>query len=189
MVAVDLETHWIEPLASEVVDVRRGDFGELNFGEAGFDLVVAQMLLLHLPSPVDACRRFVELCAPAGQIVVHDTDFTPLALADATASEAAGLAVMPDVMRAAGIDLSLGPKVGALLEAAGATIEQVETRPSATVTDRRAAAEITAITIDRFRDRTAVPAEAIDAAIAALRDPERQLTGPTRWVVRARVPA
>ncbi len=186
VVAVDLETHWIEPLASEVVEVRRGDFGELNLGETGFDLVVAQMLLLHLPSPADACRRFVELCAPAGQIVVHDTDFTSLALADATASEAAGLAVMPDVMRAAGIDLSLGPKVGALLKAAGATIEQVETRPSATLGDRRVAAEITAITIERFRDRTVVPAEAIDAAIAALRDPERQLTGPTRWVVRAR---
>ena len=189
VVAVDLETHWIEPLASEVVEVRRGDFGELNLGEAGFDLVVAQMLLLHLPSPADACRRFVELCAPAGQIVVHDTDFSALALADATAFEAAGLAVMPDVMRAVGIDLSLGPKVGALLEAAGATIEQVETRPSATPGDRRAAAEITAITIERFRDRTVVPDEAIDAAIAALRDPARQLTGPTRWVVRARVSA
>ncbi len=189
VVAVDLETHWIEPLASEVVEVRRGDFGELNLGERGFDLVVAQMLLLHLPSPADACRRFVELCAPAGQIVVHDTDFSPLALADATASEAAGLAVMPDVMRAVGIDLSLGPKVGPLLEAAGATIEQIETRPSATLSDQRAAAEITAITIERFRDRTVVPAEAIDAAVAALRDPKRPLTGPTRWVVRARVSA
>ena len=176
VVAVDLETHWLEPLASEVLDVRRGDFGDINLREAGFDLVVAQMLLLHLPSPADTCRRFVELCAPAGQIVVHDTDFAPLALADATASEAAGLAVMPDVMRAAGIDVSLGPKVGALLEAAGATIEQVETRPCATLGDRRTAAEITAITIERFRDRTDVSAEAIDAAIAALKDPERQLT-------------
>jgi SAM-dependent methyltransferase len=188
VVAVDLETHWIEPLASEGVEVRSGDFEELNFGEAGFDLVVAQMLLLHLPSPAHACRRFVELCASASQIVIHDSDFTSLALADATASETTGLAVMPDVMRAAGIDLSLGPKVGALLEAAGATIEQVETRPSETLRDQRAAAEITAITLERFRDRTDVPDEAIDAAIAALRDPERQLTGPTRWVVRARIP-
>jgi ubiquinone/menaquinone biosynthesis C-methylase UbiE len=189
VVAVDLETHWIESLVSEVVEVRRGDFEQLNFGKADFDCVVAQMLLLHLPRPADACQRFVELCAPAGQIVIHDTDFTPLALADATAPETAGLAVMPDVMRAAGIDLSLGPKVADLLEAAGATIEQVESRPSETSDDRRVAAEITAVTIERFRDRTDVPDEAIDAALAALRDPERQLTGPTRWVVRARVPA
>jgi SAM-dependent methyltransferase len=188
VVAVDLETHWIESLPSEVIEVRRGDFGQLSFGSTGFDCVVAQMLLLHLPRPVEACQRFVELCAPAGQIVIHDADFTPLALADATSSEAAGLAVMPDVMRAAGIDLSLGPKVPALLEAAGATIEQIETRPSGTSGDRRLAAKISAITIERFRDRTDVPDQAIDAALAALKDPERQLTGPTRWVVRARAP-
>ncbi len=189
VVAVDLETHWLEPLAGEVVEVRRGDFGQLDLGQASFDLVVAQMLLLHLPDPAEACRRFVELAAPDGQIVIHETDFTPLTLADATASEAAGLVVMTDVMRAAGIDLALGPKVAGLLEAAGATVEQAETRPSDTFADGRLAAEITAITIERFRDRTEVPPETIDAALAALRDSERRLTGPTRWVVRARVSA
>ncbi len=187
VVAVDLETHWVEPLAGEVVEVRRGDFAQLDFARASFDLVVAQMLLLHLPSPTEACRRFTELTAPGGQIVIHDADFTALTLADATASEAAGLAVMSDVMRAAGIDLALGPKVAGLLEAAGTTIEQVETRPGDTREDGRIAGEISAVTIDRFRDRTEVPDEAIDAAMAALRDPERRLAGPTRWVVRARV--
>jgi SAM-dependent methyltransferase len=187
VVAVDLETHWVEPLAGEVVDVRRGDFCQLDLGRARFDLVVAQMLLLHLPDPAEACRRFVELTAPAGQIVIHDADFTPLALADASASEAAGTAVMPDVMRAAGIDLALGPKIAGLLEAAGATVEQVETRPGDTREDGRVASEISAITIERFRDRAEASDEAVDAALAALSDPERELTGPTRWVVRARV--
>jgi SAM-dependent methyltransferase len=189
VVAVDLETHWIESLAGELVEVRRGDFGTLDFGPAGFDLVVAQMLLLHLPDPAAACRRFVELTAPGGQIVIHDSDFTPLALAGAAAAEAAGLALMPDVMRAGGIDLSLGPKLSDLLQAAGAEVEHVEARPSTSSDDGRTAAEITAITIERFRDRTDVPDEAIEAALAALRDPARDVTGPTRWVVRARVPA
>jgi SAM-dependent methyltransferase len=187
VVAVDLETHWIEPLASEVVEVRRGDFTALDLAPASFDLVVAQMLLLHLPNPAQACRRFVELCAPAGQIVIHDADFTAVALADASATEAAGLAVMPQVMKDAGIDLALGPKLADLLESAGATIEHVETRPGDGREDRRLASEITAITIERFRDRAQVPDETVDAAVAALRNPERQFTGPTRWVVRARV--
>jgi SAM-dependent methyltransferase len=189
VVAIDLETRWIEALASDVVDVRRGDFGTLDLAPASFDLIVAQMLLLHLPNPADASRRFIELCRPAGQIVIQDTDFTTLALNNASASEAAGLSVMPDVMRAAGVDLSLGPKLADLLAAAGARIEQVETRPCNGHDEARIAAEITEITIERFRDRTDVPADAIDAALAALRDPQRQLTGPTRWVVRARVPA
>lgn len=106
VVAIDLETRWIEALASDVVDVRRGDFGTLDLAPASFDLIVAQMLLLHLPNPADASRRFIELCRPAGQIVIQDTDFTTLALNNASASEAAGLSVMPDVMRAAGVDLS-----------------------------------------------------------------------------------
>jgi SAM-dependent methyltransferase len=187
VVAVDLETHWLEPLKGDVVDIRRGDFIKLDFGQARFDLVLAQMVLLHLPDPAVACRRFVKLTAPGGQIVIHDVDFRPLAHADATASEALGLAVMPDVMTAAGVDLTLGPNVAHLLQAAGATIEQVETRPAETPREARIAAEISAITIERFRNRTQVPKDAIDAAVAALRDPDRRLTGPTRWVIRARV--
>ena len=74
--------------------VRRGDFGQLDLGRASFDLVVAQMQLLHVPNPAEACQRCVALTAPGGQIVIHDADFGPLTFADASASEAAGLAVM-----------------------------------------------------------------------------------------------
>lgn len=169
--------------------MRRGDVGQLDLGQAGFDLVVAQMVLLHLPDPAQACRRFVELTAPAGQIVVHDVDFGALALVDATTREATGLAVMTDVMCAAGIELALGPRLVDLLQGAGATVEQVETRPGDDLQDGRLAAEITAITIERFRDRTNASHEAVEAVLTALRDPERQLIGPTRWVARARVPA
>jgi SAM-dependent methyltransferase len=188
-VAVDLETHWIEPLAGDVVEVRRGDFGELELEPGSFDLIVAQMLLLHLPDPRAACRRFIELAKPGGRIVIHDSDFSPLELARATPDEAAGIAVMPEVMTAAGIDLSLGPKVAGMLEAAGAEVEHVEERPSATAADRETAAEITAITIERFRDRARGQGAAIDAALSALRERGGALTGPTRWVIRARVPA
>lgn len=170
-----------------MIEVRRGDFAQLDLGHASFDLVVAQMRLLHLPNPARTCKRLVELTAPGGQIVIHDADFTSLAPTDASMTEAAGLAVMPDVMRAAGVELALGPQLADLLQSAGATIEQLETRPGDTLKDGRIAGEITAITIDRFRDRAQAPQAAIDAALAALSDPKRQLTGPTRWVVRARV--
>lgn len=186
--AVDLETAWLEPFADDIVHVVRGDFTDLDLGDDRFDLVVAQMLLLHLPDPGAACRRFVQLARGAGEIVVHDTDFRPVALADASPLEAEGLSVMTSVMQAAGIDLSLGPKVVRLLEAAGATIEQVETRPCQDAHDARLAAEITAITIERFRTRASVSDDAITAALAALRDRPEGFTGPTRWVVRARAP-
>lgn len=115
MVAVHLETRWVESLADDVVTVCRGDFTQLELSHGSFDLVVAQMLLLHLPNPERACQRSVELAAPNGQVVIHDADFTPLALADATETEAAGLAVMSAVMLTAGVDIALEPKVAGLL--------------------------------------------------------------------------
>jgi hypothetical protein len=141
---------------------------------------------MHLPDPRSACRRFVELVRGGGQIVIHDADFGPVALADATELEAEGLAVMTDVMREAGLDVALGPDLASMLEAAGATVEHVEERPCETREDERAAKEITAITIERFRDRAGASSDAIAAALAALTDEKRRFTGPTRWVVRAR---
>lgn len=189
VVAVDLETQWIEHLAGPVVEIRRGDFEHLDLPPADFDVIVAQMLLIHLSDPGRACRRFLELAAPGAQIVIHDADFTPLHLHDATPEEASGIAVMVDVMRNAGIDVAIGPEVPRMLEAAGAIVEAVDVRPCDTPEDAGIAAEITAITIDRFRTRTSTPTEHVEKALAALADPHRLLTGPTRWIVRARVPS
>ena len=186
VVAVDLETRWLDPLAGDVVTVLPGDFTQLEFEKQQFDLVVAQMLLLHLPNPQEVCQRFVDLTAPNGQIVIHDADFSPLTLADATETEAKGLAVMVDVMKAAGVHTTLGPAVASMLEAAGATIEQIEEQPCETPDDERRAKEITATTIERFRGRASAPVEAIDAAQGALADDSRHFVGPTRWGVRAR---
>ena len=57
VVAVDLETRWLEPLTGSSVDIRRGDFTTPELDRHRFDVVVAQMLLLHLPDPAAACRR------------------------------------------------------------------------------------------------------------------------------------
>jgi SAM-dependent methyltransferase len=189
LLALDLETHWLEPLQSEIVEVRQADITRTELPPSRFDLVVAQMLLLHLADPGQTCRQLVAATAPGGQLVIHDADFTAVALQDATDLETAGIAVMFDTMRAAGVHLALGPKLETLLGHAGARIDHVESRPG---TGRAGctAALITAITLERFRDRSANPAsEALAAAIAALRDPERTFTGPTRWVARCHTPA
>jgi hypothetical protein len=95
---------------------------------------------------------------------------------------------MTDTMRAAGVHLALGPELASLLRDAGATVEHVEAQPSAEH-DSPIAAPITALTLERFRHRApdAGPQrQAIEAAIAALRDPARAFNGPTRWIVRCR---
>ncbi len=189
VVAIDLATHWIEHLAGPIVEIWQGDFEQMDLPSAEFHVIVAQMLLIHLSDPARALKRFVEVAAPGAQIVIHDADFTPVQLHDATPEEAAGVSVMADVMRDGGLDIAIGPQVPGMLEATGAVVEAVDVRPCHSREDAAIAAEITAITIDRFRTRTSTPAEHVENALAALADPRRSFTGPTRWIVRGRVPS
>jgi SAM-dependent methyltransferase len=190
VVAIDLETQWLDQLRSDVVDVRQADITTAELPPGSFDLVLAQMLLLHLPDPADTCRKLLGAVRPDGFLIVHDADFGPVALDDATELEAAGVQAMLTTMQAAGVHMDLGAHLEELLRRAGAHIEHVEAQ-SSHAHGGQTAAVITAITLERFRGR-AVDAgtsdEALSAAIAALGDPDRTFTGPTRWIVRARAP-
>jgi SAM-dependent methyltransferase len=186
VLAMDLETHWLEPLRSEIVEIRQGDITRTELPPNSFDLILAQMLLLHLPDPSQTCRQLLRATVPGGQLIIHDADFTPVAIQNATELEAAGIAVMTDTMRAANVHLALGPELETLLRDAGGHIEHVASQ-AWVGRGGQTAALITAITIERFRDRAigaGVSSRAVDAAITALHDPARTFTGPTRWIVR-----
>lgn len=188
VLAVDLETHWLEPLRRDNIEVRAMDITTDALPADAFDLVLARMLLLHLPDPEAACRRLLASARDGASVVIHDADFSPLALENPSALEAEGLRTMTDTMRSSGVDLSLGPKLAGILEACGAEIVDVQSSASPGFGDGLAA-RIVAITIERFRARSesnGTGAAAIDAAIAALRDPNRGFTGPTQWLVHAR---
>jgi SAM-dependent methyltransferase len=190
VLAIDIETQWLEPLHGEIVEVRRADITTVALPASRFDLVLARMLLLHLPDPIEACRRFVMTLAPGGQLIIQDADFRPVALQGASDAEAAGLATMEATMRSAGVHLSLGPELEAMLHAVGAQVVQVDSEPSP-ARGGQAAALITAMTLERFRAQavnSGASDGAITAAVAALHDPERTFTGPTQWIVRGRIP-
>jgi SAM-dependent methyltransferase len=186
VLALDLETHWLHPLQSDIVEVRQADITRTELPTNSFELVLAQMLLLHLPDPRQTCQQLLQATARGGQLVIHDADFTPVGLQDASPLEAAGVAVMADTMRTSGVHLALGAELETLLRDAGAQIEHVEADPG-TGPAARIAVLVTAITLERFRHRAVsdgASSAAIDAAIVALRDSERTFTGPTRWIVR-----
>jgi SAM-dependent methyltransferase len=68
VVAVDLETRWIESLTSDVVEVRRGDFGKLDFGRAITAAVLVDVTTGRdrARSGVDAVRTRRDDLRPAG---------------------------------------------------------------------------------------------------------------------------
>ena len=96
---------------------------------------------------------------------------------------------MTDPMRASGVELALGPKLPAMLEAAGADVVTIHSSHSPGHGNGLAAG-IVAITIERFRARSisnSTKSAAIDAALSALRDPNRKLYR-THPVDRPRAP-
>ena len=191
VVAIDLETDWLKPLRSDVVEVRRGDINTVALEPDGFDLVLAQMLLLHVTDPGAVIRQLLAATRPGGHLIVHDADFSPVALLEARPAEAEGLAAMMEVMQAAGVDVAFGPRLEAVVRKQGAHVEHVESQP---FVERGGdtAARITVITLERFREqamRLGVSPEALDAAVTALHDPDRVFVAPTRWSVRCTPPA
>lgn len=187
VLAVDLETHWLDALRSDVIDVRALDVTTETIEGGPFDLVLARMLLLHLPDPLAACCRLLATARDGATVVIQDADFSPLALEGASAVEQEGLRTMTDVMAAAGVDLAFGPRLPGVLEAAGAEIVNIESSESPGRSDGLAA-RICVLTIERFRERSlsmGASPDAIDAAIAGLQDPGRAFTGPTQWIVHA----
>jgi hypothetical protein len=188
VLAVDLETHWLERLRSEVIDVRALDVTTDALPDRAFDLVLARMLLLHLSEPLAACKRLLDTARTGATLVIQDGDFRAVALEGASALEDEGLRTMSDTMRAAGVDLAFGPKLPGMMENVGAELVAVHNSPSPGH-GGGLAARIVALTIERFRARAVASgtrSAAIDAAVSALHDQDRGFTGPTQWIVRAR---
>ena len=109
VVAVDLETHWLEPLRSEIVEVRQADITtiELPSGElrsrAGADASASP------PRPAADVSPAISGVVAGGHLIVHDADFTPVALQGASELEAAGIAAMASTMRAGGVHMAPDP--------------------------------------------------------------------------------
>lgn len=79
LVGVDREPAWIKK-ATEIAKAkglsrfsyRQGDANSLPFGDAQFDLVTCQTLLLHVPDPRATLREFLRVLKPGGLLAVSE---------------------------------------------------------------------------------------------------------------------
>lgn len=90
VVATDIETRFLEPLGSPVLEVRRHDIVSDALERDAFDLVHARHVLVHVPEREAALEKLVDAVKPGGWIVLEEIDRTT----DAPDSTA------PDSMRA-----------------------------------------------------------------------------------------
>ncbi|GAA0445570.1 methyltransferase [Streptomyces olivaceiscleroticus] len=120
--ATDVKPHHIP--ATPLLTVRRHDVVTDPLPEAAFDLVVARLVLQHLPERVAVLDKLVRALKPGGvlQIDEFDTSYEPPLLApDARAAElySAFLRAKAAAMRAGGGDPHWGRRVPAAMRAAG----------------------------------------------------------------------
>ncbi len=74
--AIDIDTRFIDQLASDSIEVRRVDLREDELPQAEFDLVHARLVLEHLTDRRQILDRLVATLRPGGWIVIEDYDWS-----------------------------------------------------------------------------------------------------------------
>lgn len=74
--AIDIDTRFVESLASDVIDVRRVDVRTDELPQAEFDLVHARLVLEHLSDRTQILARLAGTLRPGGWIVIEDYDWS-----------------------------------------------------------------------------------------------------------------
>ena len=119
--AIDIDTRFIEHLASDSISVRRIDLREDELPQAEYDLVHSRLVLEHLSDRKRILDRLVATLKPGAWMVMEDYDWTNYGFEDGTRGfSEIGDAIL-DFMTTAGFERDYGRRVAADMEAAGLT--------------------------------------------------------------------
>lgn len=117
--AVDIDTRYVDHLASDDITVRRVDIREDELPESEFDLVHSRLVLEHLTDRVQILDRLVATLKPGGWMVTEDYDWTNYGFEDGTRGFSDISDVILDFMSTAGFERDYGRRVVSDMEAAG----------------------------------------------------------------------
>jgi len=121
VLATDLDTRFVEPLASEVVEIRRADVVADELPEGEFDIVHTRLLLEHLPARDAALDRLVRALRPGGWLIVEDYDWTAFGFDPGGDAESRATSAILAFMANAGFDPTFGRRVTSAFAARGLT--------------------------------------------------------------------
>ncbi len=74
VVAVDIDTRFLQDIRLPNVEVRQQDITKEAFDLGAYDLVHCRVLLVHMADPVSMLRRFVGATRPGGWILAEEFD-------------------------------------------------------------------------------------------------------------------
>lgn len=116
VVAIDIETRFLDALDRANLEVRRQDIVTDELPMNAFDLVHGRALLQHLAASEAALRRMVHALKPGGWLLVEEPDLIslvpdPSGHADATALFSRGIDALRETFRVLGSDASYGRRL------------------------------------------------------------------------------
>lgn len=80
--AVDIDTRFVEHLASDSITVQRMDIRDADLPQAEFDLVHSRLVLEHLADRRQILDRLASALRPGGWIVIEDYDWSAFRFGD-----------------------------------------------------------------------------------------------------------
>ena len=119
--AIDIDTRFVDQLASDSIEVRRVDIREDELPQAEFDLVHSRLVLEHLADRRPILDRLVATLRPGGWIVNEDYDWSCFGFEGEKPGFSDGAEVILGFMAKAGFERDYGRRVVGDMEAAGLT--------------------------------------------------------------------
>jgi ubiquinone/menaquinone biosynthesis C-methylase UbiE len=130
VVALDVDTRFLEPIASESLEVLRADVVAGPLPEGRYDLVHARLVLEHLPQRDAVLRSMAAALRPGGWLLIEDFDWATAGLVDPPSeTHARVVEACRALFSAAAYDPSYGRTLPRRLDALG--LERVGTHAEA----------------------------------------------------------
>jgi SAM-dependent methyltransferase len=117
--ATDIDTRFVDPLASEVVTVRQADLVTDDLPAGEFDVVHTRLLLEHLSQRDAAVDRLIAALRPGGWLVIEDYDWTSFGFEPDTGVERRAADAVMALMARSGFEALYGRRVTSELSRRG----------------------------------------------------------------------
>jgi SAM-dependent methyltransferase len=119
VMAIDIDTRFVEPLACDAIEVRRADIRTDELPQREFDLVHARLVLEHLTERRGILDRLAAALRPGGWLVIEDYDWTGFGFEDADPQFEQVAEAVLTFMQRAGFEPRYGRRIVADMAAAG----------------------------------------------------------------------
>lgn len=120
VVAIDIDTRFVEPIAQLHPNVRvvRADITAEQL-PGGFDIVHARLLLGHLPQREQVLGALAAALLPGGALLVEDFDWGSYGPAEPNPAAEKAIEAVTTFVRSAGFDTAFGRRLPGVMRAAG----------------------------------------------------------------------